>query len=148
MSDRDDNEILTLVTREIEALHDFIAAWFRGELENSEQVFNEGFRDRLHDQIVNIQPGGQTLTSADLLQPIKAAHGVNPDFQISISDVAVRFVDHGRSLILATYVEHQSGARNTTPSRNDRVSTVLFQWPDDAQRPLWMHIHETARPLN
>ena len=48
--------------------------------------------------------------------------------------------------VLATYVEHQDGARNTTPSSNTRISTVLFR-VDQTDGPLtWLHIHETWVP--
>lgn len=145
MSAISDDEALAIATQEIEAVHDFIGAWFRGEPENTDQVFKDGLADRLHAQLVNIQPGGQTLARADLLDPIRAAYGANPNFHIRISDVTVHFVFNDQGLILASYVEHQSGARNTTPADNDRVSTVLFNIADRTQRPVWLHIHETAR---
>jgi hypothetical protein len=47
-------------------------------------------------------------------------------------------------LVLATYVEAQSGARNTTPADNLRHSTVLFERTGD--RLVWRHLHETAVP--
>jgi hypothetical protein len=44
-----------------------------------------------------------------------------------------------------TYVEDQSGARNTTPADNLRRSTVLFERM--AVRLVWRHLHETAIPV-
>jgi hypothetical protein len=47
-------------------------------------------------------------------------------------------------LVLATYVEAQTGARNTTPADNLRHSTVLFE--RTGERLVWRHLHETAVP--
>ena len=47
-------------------------------------------------------------------------------------------------LAVATYVEHQRGAKNTVPADNDRISTVVFRLGGEGQRPVWLHIHETA----
>ena len=142
----DNEQIRALVTAEVVALHDFISAWFRGDIPNTDAVFMRGFANRTAPDLVNIQPSGAVLTRADLLEPIRAAYGANPDFRIAISDVAIRFVDAEQGLVLATYVEHQTGARNTTPSDNDRVSTVLFR-REDGDRLVWLHIHETAVPV-
>lgn len=133
-----------LVTDEIEALHAFISGWFRGELVRSASVYRQGFSDRLASAFVNIQPSGQVLSRADLLDPIENAHGANSDFRISISSVTLRHVSEDQSLIQATYVEHQTGARNTTPPDNDRISTVLFQRDLATDKLLWLHLHETA----
>ena len=142
MSELDDWN--ALVKGEIEFLHAFIASWFRGECEQTDAVYKAGLMDRLAPDLVNIQPSGQTLSLAELVEPIHAAYGVNPDFRIRISDVVVRFVDQSSGLVLATYLEHQSGARNTVPSSNTRTSTVMFQATEARDRLTWLHIHETA----
>ena len=136
--------LLELAIAEIEGLHAFISQWFRGELERTSEIYERGFTERLSDNLVNIQPSGQVLTRADLLDPIEAAHGANPDFRISISDVTLRHVSKDQTLIQATYVEHQIGARNTTPPDNDRISTVLFSRDPHTDRLTWLHLHETA----
>ena len=139
-------ELSERVKQEIEAVHDFLAAWFRGELEPTDAVYGAGLADRLASDFVNIQPAGTLLTRSQLLEPIKAAFGANPDFRISIADVAVRYADMAAGLVLATYVEHQDGARNTTPPANTRISTVLFRVDAPAGPLTWLHIHETAVP--
>ncbi len=136
--------LLELAIAEIEGLHAFISQWFRGELERTSEIYERGFTERLSDNLVNIQPSGQVLTRADLLDPIEAAHGANPDFRISISDVTLRHVSKDQTLIQATYVEHQTGARNSTPPDNDRISTVLFSRDPHTDRLTWQHLHETA----
>ena len=140
-------ELSERVTREIEALHDFLAAWFRGELEATDAVFGAGLADRVAADFINIQPAGKLLTRSQLLEPIKAAFGASPEFRIKIADVEVRYADMAAGLVLATYVEHQDGARNSGAS-NTRISTVLFR-SDRPDGPLtWLHIHETAVPAS
>ena len=123
---------------EIIRLHDVIAGWFRGEIKRDR--FDPDFADALHPEFENIQPSGKVLAKGDLLGPIHAAHGVNPDFRIEIE--APRLIAAWPGLILATYVEFQSGARNSVPE-NRRRSTVLFE---TGPRLLWRHLQETGLP--
>ena len=122
---------------EIVRLHDFISGWFRGEIARSE--FDTGFSDMLHAEFVNIQPSGAVLTRAELLDPIGNAHGVNPDFRITIEEP--RIVAEYPGAAVATYVEFQQGARNSAPE-NRRRSTVLFE--TTGARLIWRHLQETA----
>ena len=132
------------VRREIETVHAFISAWFRGDVGQSKAAFDEQLADRLTPSFVNIQPSGQVLTRADLLASLYDGHGTNPNFTISIADSTVRYrADAGR-LVMATYREHQKGAKNTDPPDNVRISTVLFEMSDGDGRPTWLHIHETG----
>lgn len=128
--------------REIEQVHSFIAAWFRGEIPRDDAIFDAGLAARMDPAMVNIQPSGKVLSYTDLVDGIRTSHGSNPDFQIEISDVALQFVDG--DLALVTYVEHQRGAKNTVPADNRRVSSVLFRGRHAGEDPLWLHIHETG----
>jgi hypothetical protein len=107
---------------EVVRLHDFLGAWFRGEL--AEDRFEPDFADALHPDFENVQPAGATLTRSDLLDPIRASRGVNPDFQITIE--APRLLGTWPGLILFQYIEHKTGGRASTPE-NRRLSTVLFE---------------------
>lgn len=122
---------------EIERLHDFISGWFRGELPIDS--FDAGFASVLHDEFVNVQPSGAVLARADLLDPIRGAHGANPDFRISIEEP--RVIAEYPGAIVATYVEFQQGARNSA-SENRRRSMVLFEVTDD--QLIWRHLQETG----
>ncbi|MEM7056743.1 MAG: hypothetical protein AAF557_04085 [Pseudomonadota bacterium] len=126
---------LKQATDEIIRLHRFIDGWFRGE--TTEDRFQPDFADALHPQFENIQPSGQVLTGADLLDPIRTAHGANPEFRITIEEP--RLLGTWPSLILAGYVEHQTGARNSAAD-NRRRSTALFETGD---RLIWRHLQET-----
>ncbi len=143
-------EIMSRVRDEVEAVHSSIAAWFRGEGARDATRFDAELAGRFEPGLVNIQPSGRTLTREELLEPIRQAFAANPRFEITISDVVVRWTGESRDgpdgLVLATYHEHQTGARNTVPSSNTRVSTVLFRHKPASGRLTWLHIHETALP--
>lgn len=130
------NQPLTRASAEIERLHDFISGWFRGEI--APDRFQPDFADALHPEFENIQPSGEVLSRAGLLDPIRAARGVNTGFRITIEQPRVLGTWPG--LILATYVEFQQGARNSSPE-NRRRSTVLFE---DGDRLIWRHLQETG----
>ena len=127
---------------EIERLHAFIEGWFRGTMPLD--TYAQGFANRLHAGFENIQPSGKVLTRAELLDPIREAHGANPAFRIEIRDVRLLGAWPEVNLIHASYVEVQSGARNSA-DRNDRRSTVMFEAP--LGRLIWRHIQETDLPL-
>ncbi len=147
MSDTQDRDDLhTAVREEIEAVHRFIAAWFRGEEENTDAAYAAGLADRMATGFVNIQPAGRVHERDGLLDSLRDGHGTNPDFRISISDVRLHHVDETAGLVLATYVETQSGARHSNPPTNARISTVLMRRAGNGALE-WLHIHETAVPV-
>ncbi|MFT5507285.1 MAG: hypothetical protein ACI89J_000349 [Hyphomicrobiaceae bacterium] len=125
---------------EIEDVHTFIAAWFRGDVACDDALYDAKLAGRMAADLVNIQPSGQMLTRADLVEGIRQGYGGSPEFRISISDVALRAADQSRALV--TYVEHQSGAKNSA-SDNRRISSVWFDVTADTAPPMWLHIHET-----
>ncbi len=135
------SDLEALVRYEIIALHDFIAGWFRGDIAEDNDLFEADFAGHLNAGFQNIQPGGKVLTKDDIVGGIRDAHGANPDFRISIHDVAVREAFEAGSVILATYLERQTGAKATTPADNDRLSSALMR--RDGDRLTWLHLHET-----
>ncbi len=137
-------ELLSEIRAEIEEVHRFISAWFRGEETPSAEAFSAGLADRFAPGLINIQPAGRVLTCETLLSSIQDRHGASPDFRIEIADVALRHVG-GDGLVLATYVEKQSGARHSNPE-NTRISSVLMRRRADDGALEWLHIHETAVP--
>ena len=127
---------------EIERLHVVIAAWFRGEGERSDETFERDFTALLHPDFEIVEPSGRVLARAGIVAGIGAAWGTNPDFRIAIEDVRLLAAWPASATCLATYVEAQSGARNTDPPSNRRRSTVLFE--DRGGRLIWRHLHETG----
>lgn len=125
---------------EIEDVHAFIAAWFRGDVARDDALYDAELADRVAPDLINIQPSGQVLTRTDLVEGIRKGYGTNPAFEIRISDFVLRFKDNDRALV--TYVEHQSGAKNST-AENRRISSVWFAISPEGA-PMWLHIHETG----
>lgn len=128
---------------EIQRLNTFIESWFRGM--EPKESFDEEFSERLHDKLEIVQPSGTVLTRIDLLDAIRPAHGMNPNFKIVVRDVRLLRAWPDANLIHATYVESQFGARNSAP-RNDRRSTALFEVKDG--RLIWRHLQETGTPMD
>ncbi len=124
---------------EVERLHDFIAAWFRGELDKSH--FEPDFAEVLHPEFENVQPAGLTLKHDELLNSIQDGHGINPEFQITIE--APRLLGTWQDLILFQYIEYQTGAR-ASAAENRRLSTALFEVKDD--KLIWRYLTEIGLP--
>ena len=128
------------VRAEIEALHDFFTGWFTGALPESDEVFARGLADHFHPAFEIVLPSGTVHDRDGILTAIRRGWGANPDFSAVVRDV--RVLGEWPGLVLAAYVEAQTGARNTTPADNLRHATALFECR--AERLLWRHVHETA----
>lgn len=137
-------DLETELRGEVEALHAFLAAWFRGDLPRDKALFHSEFADRLADGMENIQPSGIALSKETLLGAIFEGHGSNGAFEIGIRDFRLLAVSADRGFAVATYVEDQKGAKNTDPPDNTRVSTVVFRLADGDRSVAWLHLHETA----
>ncbi len=131
-----DVQASALARDEVVRLHDFIAGWFRGDIDPGR--FDDEFSGALHLDFENVQPSGQVLSRADLLHPIQSARAGNPDFQITIEEP--RLLAAWPGLILFQYVEFQTGARNSAPE-NRRRSTVLFE---RGERLVWRYLTEVG----
>jgi len=140
------SNVLAEVRAEVEELHDFFTGWFGGALPRSDEVFARGLADHLHPDFEIVLPSGTVHDRDGLLTPIRQAWGSNPGFSATVRDVRVLGEwlpgDSGEGLVLAAYVEVQTGARNTTPADNRRHATVLFE--RSGGRLIWRHLHETA----
>ena len=134
-------ELEQRLLNEVVEFHDFIAQWFRGEVEDDALLFDHHTKQKLAPDFINIQPLGLVLTREQLLDPIFQAHGVNADFDISIREFHLMFVGKEDSFAVARYIEDQSGARNTIPPNNSRISSVGFRLEDQI---LWQFCHETG----
>jgi hypothetical protein len=147
------SETLAEVRVEIEVLHDFFTGWCNGTLPATDEIFAHGLADHLHPDFEIVLPSGTVHDRDGILTPVRQAWGTNPEFRTGTRDVRVLgqwpYGESGREsgagLVLVTYVEDQSGARNTTPADNLRRSTVLFERM--AVRLVWRHLHETAIPV-
>lgn len=121
---------------EVVRLHEFLGAWFRGEL--AADRLEPDFAAALHPDFENVQPAGRILTRTEIVRSIGEGRGANPDFRIAIE--APRLLGTWPGLVLFQYVEAQTGARASAPS-NRRLSTVLFE---AAERLTWRYLTEVG----
>ena len=129
------------IEKEIRELHEFFAAWFRGDLENEDEVFARCAAVMAEDFFL-IGPGGILRNRDELLGDLRAAHGCRPAsygrFEIWTTDLRIRPLGDGRAMAL--YEEHQRRGEETTR----RISTAVFiAAPDAPNGVLWEHVHET-----
>ncbi len=136
------SDLLAEVRAEVETLHVFFTGWFGGSLPRSDEVFARGLADHLHPDFEIVLPSGTVHDRDGLLTPVRRGWGTNPGFSTTVRDVRVLGNWPAAGLVLAVYVEAQTGARNTTPADNLRHSTVLFE--RIVGRLVWRHVHETA----
>lgn len=130
---------------EIEDLHVFLEEWLTGRATRDDADYDIRFTDRFTDDFLMIPPGGAAVGRDDVLHGLRGAHGASPDLRIRIRNTAL--VDARDGLVVATYEEHQRGARRAIAPDNARRSTVVFV--EDADRPgrlLWRLLHETWLP--
>lgn len=130
---------LDTVTKEIVDLHDFFTEWFNGTAERDQ--LEPRFLSRLHDEVVFIPPEGHAMTGPMLKGGFDQGYGSNADFRIQIRDVVVRH--EVGDLVLATYTEWQTGAKQSALANNARITTVLMKM---ASPVTWLHIQETWLP--
>ncbi|MEM8741876.1 MAG: hypothetical protein AAGE13_10310 [Pseudomonadota bacterium] len=121
---------------EIVRFHRALEDWFRGTL--PEDQLNPQLLDMLHSEFHIVFPSGVLVSCSDLCRSLRAGRGQSPELRITIAEPQVLCVFPG--LILANYIEHQTGARNSL-AENRRRATVLFQIEE---RLLWRHLHDTG----
>jgi hypothetical protein len=141
----EESELADQVRAEVEAMHEFLQAWFTGAVANDDDEFQRGFARRFDPGLVLIAPGGSTLSLAGLTKAIREAHGSNPKFRIAIRDVVLR--RELSNVVVVTYQEWQRNAKASTPANNGRVSTALLR--PEVVAPggfAWLHVHECWLP--
>ncbi len=127
-----------VLVEEVERLHQLFEAWFTGR-----SVDFDAVKDALAPDFELIAPSGMRHVRTPLLERLRAARGAWPEgARITVRAVRARRV--GPNLHLVTYEEwhHPVGE-----SPRGRLSSALFEWPrEGAERPLWLHVHETWLP--
>lgn len=131
---------------EIEAMHEVLAAWFRGDVPADRSFFETELADRFADDCQIVYPSGSLLARKDFLEPVFKAHASNPSFGVAIRDFKLVALSDDKALAIACYIEDQFNALNTEPKDNARISTVIFQVLHEGRDLKWLHVHETALP--
>lgn len=122
--------------REVESLHAFFGAWYRGELSSERFARVE---TALAPSFERVTPDGTIQDRETVLAGVEAARGEHTEaFEIGIEDFELIDRTDGRALV--RYVERQ------TPG-DDRLSAALFDagTPESGAegRPSWLYLQET-----
>jgi hypothetical protein len=120
-------------------LHEFLAGWFTGTLEDVDSIFAR-FTEVVHPHFTMIVPSGELLDRETVVDSIRGAHRSAPEgFTIEIQRLVHRWVS-GDTLVV-TYEEHHRTERETA---NSRVSTALLVRDATTRGGVqWRHLHET-----
>lgn len=124
---------------EVVRLHEVIEAWICGTCD--EATYRAGFADRLHPDMVIVEPSGKTVRAEQILPSIRDLGASNPAFRIRIEAALV--VWQSPDIAAVTYVERQEGATRASNPVNARRSTALIERGSPL---IWRHLHETWLP--
>lgn len=136
---------------EVHDLHDFFAAWYRGE--HSKDDFDRVER-AIADEFAIVTPEGERIEREPLLAGIREGHGEESGigaeraadagsgggpFTIDARDVTMTDVTDDRCLL--TYEEHHA------PAGTARASSAWFRPSGTAPNGVeWLFVHETWLP--
>ncbi|MEL6308673.1 MAG: hypothetical protein AAFQ52_11065 [Chloroflexota bacterium] len=122
--------------KEIVELHDFFAAYFRGDLEK-EAITR--FTDVLAPLFLIVDSMGTVSTREETINAIESTYGKRPDIRIWIENIRAR-ARNGRALIV--HYEEWQTINGTTTMRH---STVIFAEREGLPNGLqWLHVHESG----
>ncbi len=128
--------------REIEELHAFFVAWFRGELPRTPAAFAR-FTNVTAPEFTLISPDGALIDYVTAVDWIENAHNSRTHFNIWIDNFRIH--QQRDDVTIVTY--HEMGARDDGVTA--RLSTAIFAADDDAPNGIiWLHVHETWLPNN
>ena len=137
--------MIELAHQDIEALHVFFTKWFRGDIEQPHRAFAAELERRLDPGFTYIPPTGAWIERETLVARLHESQNSNPALEIEISEV--RVTEREGQLLAVSYVELQRGSVNYEAT-NARRCTVLMRVDESAPMGLrWMHLQETAVPL-
>ncbi|ERH11586.1 MAG: hypothetical protein J07HB67_00594 [halophilic archaeon J07HB67] len=120
--------------REIEALHDFFGAWFRGDLDH--EAFGRPV-ETLGPSFRMVRPDGRELAREAVIDGVRSGHASEPDdppFEILVRDQRVQWTSDDRCLV--RYEEWQRsagrwrGRRSTAAFVRDRSAPAGVVWSD------------------
>lgn len=125
-------------TTEVLALHRFLDAWLKGEIDRGDDV-PARLAEALADDFKIIHPDGTRGDRNSAIEGFAGAFGEKPpEYALLISDIEVR--DLAPGLCLATYVERHRGEL-----RRARSTSVLLRRRDDGKIE-WLRLQETPAP--
>lgn len=129
---------------EVVELHRFFERWFRGEVEDSPEVFAR-LSDVLSERFQMITPGGERVERRQVLTGVRRKHAAHRNdrqpYRIRIENLDGRYRDAGVALV--TYEEWQE----VEGESRGRASSALFREREGTPCGVeWLHLHETWLP--
>lgn len=122
--------------REIDELHAFFEAYFRGEVPVDETARLEL---ALAPEFTLVRPDGSEADRATTIGDVRDGHGHAPD--MSIRAERHRLHRAGADLVVASYVEVHAWPAGRA---NRRLATVVFGVDEVGAHGLrWLRVHET-----
>lgn len=122
---------------EVRELHDFFAAWFRGDLPDTDAAF-ERFAGVMAPSFQIVTPGGVALDRDPILDAVRKRRGSSADFDIEIRNHVHRFTIGDITVVTYEEVQRDDGVERVRFS-----SAVLQSKPGAPQGVEWLHLHET-----
>lgn len=129
---------------EVVELHRFFQDWFNGVLPPTEEAF-ERFSSVMADEFVIISPNGELTERDELVERLRAAHGIwrrlSRPGRIWIENLRVRHRVGDQILVLYEEWQEMDG------ESRGRLSTALFRLRETAPNGVqWLHVHEVWLP--
>lgn len=126
---------------EVQDLHEFFEAWFRGELPRTNDRLAR-LEAALEADFQQVAPDGTVRDRAAVIDAVAGRHGSRrgdtDPFRIEVEEVDARVeLD---DVCLLTYEEHQ---RTDGEWRGRRSSALFEHAPDAPGGVVWRHLHET-----
>jgi hypothetical protein len=136
----EDDDLAQAAVAEVERLHEFFAAWFRGEIAAGADA--DALAPALAADFTFVPPSGREIGRAEVIAKIGGAHGCfadsEPPFRIWIEHARARPLGCGFCLVL--YEEWQARPDKSTA----RVSSALLAYqPTAPGGVIWHHVQET-----
>jgi hypothetical protein len=125
---------------EITELHAFFEAWYRGEVQNTDDVFSR-VAGALAPEFTLITSGGRSVNRAQLLAMLRSQHGTIPDLKMLVQSTECKLATD--DIVLTTYEEHGTTGGRTKATL---ITAVLRRHPEQRDRLEWVHIHEVQLP--
>ncbi|MBT8214804.1 MAG: DUF4440 domain-containing protein [Acidimicrobiia bacterium] len=119
--------------REVEELHAFFDAWFRGAADSMERM-----EAVLASSFTIVGPHGTTMDRDETIEAVRTAFGRSGTLRIRTSDH--HLISSTSELVVARYTE----THELPVGGNRRLSTVIFRPDEHAPNGLtWLSVHET-----
>ena len=128
------------IEKEITELHQFFESWYRGKIENTEQIFSR-MADVLAAEFALVTPDGHVVERKQLLELMRAEYASKPEIKIWTENCRLRFSD--QNVFIVIYEEH---GIDKNRKRVSLITAVLQKNQQHVNGLEWVHISEVHLP--